>query len=240
MLGLKTNKLGEGAAEVTARRRNQAERAQRIRAYSSQLARAQQGQQQAANLVRQQQQQMQAAMRQQMMIQAAQQAAQQAASQTANTAGQAATTGASALRSNKSPGTGNTGLRTRGGSSAGRRIAEIALKRLGTPYVWGGGGKDGPTGGGFDCSSLAMYSTYQATGVELPRTTYDQINRGVRVDPGSAQPGDLVFSNFSKPGVPEHVQIYIGGGRVVEEPQPGGQCQISQMPSNVVVKRIVN
>lgn len=126
----------------------------------------------------------------------------------------------------------------RGGSEAGRKIAEKALTAKGLPYVWGGGNSSGPTGGGFDCSGLVQWSYAQTTGAELPRTTYDQINLGTRVNPVDAQPGDLVFSRFSSRG-PEHVQIALGGGQVVHAPQSGDVVRIAAMPRDVVVKRVL-
>jgi cell wall-associated NlpC family hydrolase len=101
-----------------------------------------------------------------------------------------------------------------GGSEAGRRMAQKALTALGTPYAWGGGGSGGPTNGGFDCSGLVQWATAQSTGVQLPRTTYDLIRLGTRINPTDAQPGDLVFSDFSGRG-PQHVQIALGAGKVV-------------------------
>ncbi|WP_222671867.1 C40 family peptidase [Rhodococcus erythropolis] len=126
----------------------------------------------------------------------------------------------------------------RGGSEAGRKIAEKALTAKGLPYVWGGGNASGPTGGGFDCSGLVQWSYAQAAGAEMPRTTYDQINLGTRISPVDAQPGDLVFSRFSNRG-PEHVQIALGGGQVVHAPQSGDVVRIAAMPRDVVVKRIL-
>jgi len=125
----------------------------------------------------------------------------------------------------------------RGGSEAGRRMAEKALTAQGLPYVWGGGNASGPTGGGFDCSGLSQWATAQATGENIPRTTYDQIKLGTRINPADAQPGDLVFSRFSSRG-PEHVQIALGGGQVVHAPQRGDVVRIAAMPTDVVVKRI--
>lgn len=125
----------------------------------------------------------------------------------------------------------------RGGSEAGRRMAEKALTARGTPYAWGGGGPSGPSHGGFDCSGLVQWATAQSTGEVLPRTTYDLVNLGTRINPADAQPGDLVFSEFSGRG-PEHVQIALGGGQVVHAPQTGDVVRIAAMPRNVVVKRI--
>lgn len=124
-----------------------------------------------------------------------------------------------------------------GGSEAGRRMAEKALSARGTPYVWGGGNANGPSGGGFDCSGLVVWATAQTSGHVLPRQTYDLVNLGTRINPADAQPGDLVFSEFSGRG-PEHVQIALGGGRVVHAPQSGDVVRVAAMPRNVVVKRI--
>ncbi|ETB45713.1 hypothetical protein O981_29065 [Mycobacterium avium 10-5560] len=125
----------------------------------------------------------------------------------------------------------------RGGSEAGRRMAEKALSARGTPYVWGGGNANGPTGGGFDCSGLVQWATAQTSGHVLPRVTYDLFNLGTRINPADAQPGDLVYSEFSGRG-PEHVQIALGGGQVVHAPQSGDVVRVAAMPRNVVVKRI--
>ena len=129
------------------------------------------------------------------------------------------------------------------GTAGGRGAGAVAAARryLGTPYVWGGGGAYGPSGGGFDCSGLTQYAIAQATGgrMILPRTTYDQIHCGRAVPLTALRPGDLVFSNFSAPGVPEHVQLYIGGGQVIEAPQRGVPVQISSLPSNAQARSVL-
>jgi cell wall-associated NlpC family hydrolase len=130
------------------------------------------------------------------------------------------------------------------GSRGGGRgaIAVAAARRyLGTPYVWGGGGTYGPTKGGFDCSGLTQYAVAKASGgrMILPRTTYEQIRCGRAVPLTGLRPGDLVFSNFSSPGVPEHVQLYIGAGQVIEAPQRGVPVQISSLPSNAQARRVL-
>lgn len=119
------------------------------------------------------------------------------------------------------------------GSERGRNAAQKALSKLGARYVWGAEGPDV-----FDCSGLTEWAYKNAAGEALPRTTYDQVKLGLRVNPADAQPGDLVFSNFSGRG-PEHVQMAIGDGKVVHAPQPGDVVKISNMPSNVIVKRIL-
>jgi hypothetical protein len=111
---------------------------------------------------------------------------------------------------------------------------QVAAARL--PYTWGGGTVNGPSGGirdggaadaagdyrkrGFDCSSLARYLVYQSSGVEIPRTSQAQYSAGITINPASARPGDLLFP--SSAGIPpHHVQVYVGGGKVIEAQQSG-------------------
>lgn len=74
----------------------------------------------------------------------------------------------------------------------------------------------------------------------LPRTTYDQVNAGAAVpDLSQMLPGDLVLSNFSERG-PEHVQLYAGGGQVVEAQTFGVPVKMSPFPkSKVIVRRVL-
>ncbi|MFJ1461198.1 C40 family peptidase [Nocardia sp. N2S4-5] len=126
--------------------------------------------------------------------------------------------------------------------TAGGNAVQAASAWLGTPYIWGGGGAGGPTGGGFDCSGLTQYAVAEATDgrVHLPRTTYEQIYSGVRIPPQDVRPGDLVFpaSSFSMRG-PEHVQLAAGGGMVIEAPHSGSTVRWSRMPSDAVVVRVM-
>jgi cell wall-associated NlpC family hydrolase len=108
---------------------------------------------------------------------------------------------------------------------------------LGTPYSWGGGTPSGATKGfgrgantvGFDCSSLVQYAWAKA-GVNLPRTTYDQIKVG-RAVPNVQQsvPGDLLFPHTG------HVMLYMGNGKAIEAPRTGGRVQIVDVSSRKFV-----
>ncbi|MGK8520054.1 C40 family peptidase [Nocardia asteroides] len=134
----------------------------------------------------------------------------------------------------------NSGVRSDG--TLGGNAVSAASNWLGTPYVWGGGGAGGPSGGGFDCSGLTQYAIAQASNGEvvLPRTTYEQIYSGVRVHPDDVRPGDLVFpaGSFSARG-PEHVQLAAGNGMVIEAPYTGSTVKWSRMPSEAVVVRVL-
>ncbi|MBO2454353.1 C40 family peptidase [Actinomadura barringtoniae] len=113
-----------------------------------------------------------------------------------------------------------------------------ALRYLGTPYSWGGGGSDGPTSGiaqgagivGFDCSGLTLYAWHQA-GVSIPRTSQDQWATLPHVPAGREAPGDLVFfqgalGTMSQPG---HVGLVLGGGKMIEAPHTGARVRISSI-----------
>lgn len=87
-----------------------------------------------------------------------------------------------------------------------QKVIEYARTLIGKPYIFGG---NYPTDNGTDCSGLAVYS-YSKVNISLPRTTYDQIKQGTEVSESDLKIGDLVFSEFSSPNVPEHVFIYSG------------------------------
>ena len=106
-----------------------------------------------------------------------------------------------------------------------------AKKYLGTMYQWGG---DDPSTG-FDCSGLVQWS-YKQQGITLPRTTYDQVNAGraVEVNAQSLRPGDLLFTNYSAPGRPEHVLMYLGDGKAIEAPRTGKPVRIRDIDLDTV------
>ena len=122
-----------------------------------------------------------------------------------------------------------------GGSATARRAVLAAKAEIGLPYIWGGGGTNGPSGSatappsqvgqpGFDCSGLVQYAFAQA-GVALPRVAQDQFDyvqahAGLSMDVAQLQPGDLVFFSDNGSGV-NHVAIYLGAGNIIQAPQTG-------------------
>jgi cell wall-associated NlpC family hydrolase len=113
------------------------------------------------------------------------------------------------------------------------RAVQYAKTKLGLPYVWGA---QGPRA--YDCSGLVQ-NAYRHAGISLPRTTYDLIGVGTPVPRSEVREGDLVLSNFSAPGRPEHVQLAVSPTMVIEAPTPGGHVQYSSIPSGrIVVKRV--
>ena len=105
-------------------------------------------------------------------------------------------------------------------------VVGIAMRYLGTPYVWGGASPSG-----FDCSGFTMY-VYAQVGVPLPHSSYAQYGMGVPVSQSDLQPGDLVF--FYGLG---HVGIYIGGGNYIHAPHTGDVVKISSISGGYVGAR---
>ncbi|MEV7688647.1 NlpC/P60 family protein [Streptomyces bungoensis] len=94
-----------------------------------------------------------------------------------------------------------------------RAAAALAAARsaLGRPYVWGATGP-----GGFDCSGLMQWS-YEQAGIQLPRTSQEQLHAGRRIPLSEARPGDLIVYRSDA----SHVAMYAGNGQVIHAPYPG-------------------
>ena len=115
-----------------------------------------------------------------------------------------------------------------------------AAAQLGKPYIYGGTGPKG-----YDCSGLVMIA-YQAAGISIPRTTYEQVYAGAPVYSFSdLKPGDLLFTPGSDgtPEYPGHVGMYLGDGLVIEAPHTGEDIKITPFQgywqqSTVAIRRI--
>jgi cell wall-associated NlpC family hydrolase len=116
-----------------------------------------------------------------------------------------------------------------------------AVEQLGKPYIWGG---TGPVG--YDCSGLVMMA-YRAAGIDLPRTTFQQVYSGDPVySTADLEPGDLLFvpGSDGTATAPGHVGMYIGSGLVIQAPQTGEKIEITPFSgyweNNIVaIRRIV-
>ena len=84
------------------------------------------------------------------------------------------------------------------------------IEYLNTPYRYGGNSKRG-----IDCSAFVQTVMYQALGVSIPRTSYDQSNVGEDVSLEDLKFGDLVFFNTRGRGRVSHVGIYLSDGYFV-------------------------
>lgn len=89
------------------------------------------------------------------------------------------------------------------GSGTGAQVAELGLKYVGNPYVWGGTSLTN----GADCSGFIM-ALYAQFGYSLPHSSLSMRSSGVGVSLENAQAGDIICYSG-------HVALYIGNGRIV-------------------------
>ncbi|MBV7411567.1 C40 family peptidase [Dermabacteraceae bacterium TAE3-ERU27] len=88
-------------------------------------------------------------------------------------------------------------------SASSSAIVNTARRGIGTPYVWGGSGRNG-----WDCSGFTQW-VYRQHGINLPHNDAMQAAMGRRVSRSEARPGDLI----RKPG---HIGIYVGNGMMID------------------------
>ncbi|TXS20664.1 NlpC/P60 family protein [Streptomyces sp. ms191] len=119
---------------------------------------------------------------------------------------------AAAATAPTTPSTGGSGSTY---AAKAEKALDFARSQIGKPYVWGA---TGPSS--YDCSGLTQ-AAWKAAGVDLPRTTWDQVEVGTRVATADLLPGDLVFfyDDIS------HVGLYIGDGMMIHAPKPGANVR---------------
>lgn len=99
-----------------------------------------------------------------------------------------------------------------------------ALGFLGVPYKRGGNTAET----GFDCSGFVRAIYTQTIGLVLPRRAEQQAAATQKIDKSELQPGDLVFFNTMRRAF-SHVGIYVGNGKFVHSPRPGGEVRVEDM-----------
>lgn len=106
----------------------------------------------------------------------------------------------------------------------GQKAVDLAMGKLGVPYVWGA---KGPSQ--FDCSGLTGW-VWRQLGVPLGPDTYTQIHQGKRVS--DVMPGDLIFPSE------HHVQLAVSKTEVIEAPGRGMVVRLHPMPSSYTAIRV--
>lgn len=86
------------------------------------------------------------------------------------------------------------------------RLQAAADRWNGTPHQLGGTSTQGA-----DCSGLVQSVYANEFGIQVPRTTEEQVRVGESVSRSQLQPGDLVF--FRPEWKERHVGIYLSDGR---------------------------
>ena len=133
------------------------------------------------------------------------------------------------------------------------KVLSVMKSQVGSPYVFGGAGEtitrsllnklksQYPTMNynldskyidsnyrAFDCSGLMQWA-FKQVGINIGRSTYNQINNGVEVSLNNLKEGDLLFySDFN------HVGMYVGNGQWLESPRSGEFVRISNVPWNKI------
>ncbi|MFF2521970.1 C40 family peptidase [Streptomyces liangshanensis] len=95
------------------------------------------------------------------------------------------------------------------------KVLAFARAQIGKPYV---SGATGPSS--YDSTGLTQ-TAWRVAGVDLPRTTWEQVSAGTHITTQDLLPGDLVFfyDDIS------HVGIYTGDGMMIHAPEPGANVR---------------
>jgi cell wall-associated NlpC family hydrolase len=106
-------------------------------------------------------------------------------------------------------------------SASAAQVLATADRYVGTRYRYGG---ESPAEG-FDCSGFVQF-VYGRNGVELPRTSYQQVSAGraAPIEVTALQPGDLMFFAAGG-GRVDHVAIYAGDGRIIHAASGAGSVR---------------
>lgn len=101
-----------------------------------------------------------------------------------------------------------------------------AMNFLGVPYRRGGQTADD----GFDCSGFTRHVFEMSLGLVLPRRADEQAKAPglVAVKRDELKPGDLVFFNTLRRTF-SHVGIYLGDGKFIHSPKPGGEVRVDDL-----------
>jgi cell wall-associated NlpC family hydrolase len=108
---------------------------------------------------------------------------------------------------------------TGGSADIQQGLVATGKTAIGNPYRFGGNPSlSSPT----DCSGL-MVAIFARHAIHLPRTSQEQYAQAPIKNAAPLAVGDLVFSEGVHPG---HVGLYIGGGKVLEDPHTGDHVKV--------------
>ena len=109
-----------------------------------------------------------------------------------------------------------------------------AMNFLGVPYRRGGADADH----GFDCSGFTRHVFAMSLGLVLPRRADEQATSAglLPIERTQLKPGDLVFFNTMRRTF-SHVGIYVGFGKFIHSPKPGGEVRVDDLQATYWDKR---
>jgi cell wall-associated NlpC family hydrolase len=97
----------------------------------------------------------------------------------------------------------NTGNDSKKPDARAEKVIQTAKSYIGTPYKYGGTSR-----AGMDCSGLVV-TAFKSAGIELPRTSKEQSQRGKPIEKKDVMPGDLVFFSRSFNKEVSHAGIVV-------------------------------
>lgn len=103
-------------------------------------------------------------------------------------------------------------------ASSASSVISYGERFLGTPYLYGA--PQGQTRV-FDCS-LFTQTVFKHFGINLPRSSRQQVQVGTYVPRSQLRVGDLVFFSAQKNGRITHVGIYAGNGKMLNATRSSG------------------
>lgn len=113
------------------------------------------------------------------------------------------------------------------------RLVQFALSFLNVPYKLGG-----TTISGVDCSGL-VWTVFNSSGIEVPRTVRGLFFSGRPVEKEEMLPGDILFFYIRKLSEPDHAGIYIGENRFIHASRRLKKVMISELDSPYYLKRFM-
>jgi hypothetical protein len=113
-----------------------------------------------------------------------------------------------------------------GGGGVSMSPTAVARRQLGQPYVWGG---ESRKEGGFDCSGLLQWS-FGRSGIDLNRTTWQQVQQGRHVGWNAMKPGDAIYYDMNGgQRDANHCGLYIGNGKMIAASTGAGKVVIQDL-----------
>jgi len=109
-----------------------------------------------------------------------------------------------------------------------------AMNFLGVRYRRGGDTAES----GFDCSGFTRHVFEMSVGKVLPRRADEQAKTAglLSIKREELKPGDLVFFNTMRRTF-SHVGIYVGDGKFIHAPKPGGEVRVDDMGASYWTRR---